>query len=956
MDYTIFERENTLRQNVNEIKDTDLIHWKPELYNSTRVEVPNDEHILVPSEITGFVAKRDLNRRIQEFTGGLLNFIDWNNVALAGGSVSNMINANCNPDNDLVDLDLFIHGLNPDEARNKIYELVGDIRDAMSRYMQCRFTAVKNKYVLSLIPNKVEYRVLKVQIMFRIYNSIHEILAGFDVDSCCVAYDGKNVYLTERSLNAFNTGYNVVDMGRRSPSYEHRLCKYSKRGFGVYVPFEYRSKYNKMFFLNRYVKGLERLLYITKFNRRDEFMSFLAMVTRRLSIRFRGGASSSYDQQAVALEDTKTRDIRSFIAKFNRGVSDEFRYDIIEFSFKPAVAVPARDESDSESADDSTEATGSANPLADVEFMVTNPGQQLTGSFNPITKEDWINPDYTAENVDHLGRSLDLLAIRSGKLDTKHLHGKFVFDNSLFGPIEYSIIYGRGDTDKVTDTWDNRHKFKGVFNLYKIDPMILSVLVGRTDMVDHILNKDTETYTKENMTKFFPTLIKIAIMMDDLQMVKTLTKYFNKNNKHEFDVWFYRETVERFNAREIVKYFCLKIESGVERESEIDKLLRLSEREIQHTLILDNLNGYNTYADKSLFRKKFPFHTFSDDVLRLLVSAASDIATLVAHATELVPKKVVEKHRPTFTSSFDEDYYNWKHQQAISLYDTSRNNEVGAWALRMLQVYVPERVEKTSKANPLEYVFENPLTSTVVNTATLSIMKMLHDGTLTKKLVNEYGCTDWNSTTLAPLWDYVVYRDTPEDLSIFIPTTQAQRKFLQYRKAALSANLRALLVKLKTEVLDLKHDVLYVKYANEFKNTADHLSVLDTGSLPSDYVRSENVFGITPCDYVINQILHMWKLHIDPLDLEADPSAPAQTCQSRRTRYRDRFSKQVAEPAESSDEETGTDAQNKKRDVDLKRLTNLRESLRKIRWADPIVPADMSAMSDMRLAEILEMI
>lgn len=950
MDNTIFERENNLRQNVSEIKDTDLIHWKPELYDPSAVEVPNDEHVLVPSEIKGFIARRDLNRRIQEFTGGLLNFIDWNNVVLAGGSVSNMINANCDPDKDLVDLDLFIYGLDPEAARTKIYELVSDIRAAMSRYMECRFTAVKNKYVLSLIPNKVEHRVQKVQIMFRIYNSIYEVLIGFDVDSCCVAYDGKNVYLTERSLNAFNTGYNVVDMGRRSPSYEHRLCKYSKRGFGIYIPFEYRTKYNKMFFLNRYVKGLERLLYITKFNRRDEFMSFLAMVTRRLSIRFRGGASSNYDQQVVALEDTKTRDIRRFIAKFNRGVSEEFRYDVVDFIFKST-----------ETEDDGGTEASNTDPLADVVFMTTNPGQQLTGSFNPITEDDWINPDYTAENVDHLGRSLDLLSIRSGKLDTKHLHGKFVFDNSLFGPLEYSIIYGRGDSDMVTTTWDNRHKFKGVFNLYKIDPMILSVLVGRADMVEHILNKDTEVYTKENMTKFFPTLIKIAIMMDDLQMVKTLTKYFNKNNKHEFDVWFYRETVEKFNAREIAKYFCLKIDSGVERESEIDKLLRMPERDIQHTLIIDSLSGYKTYADKALFKKKFAFHTLSDDVLRLLVSSASDIATLVAYATELVPKKVVEKHRPVFTSDFDRDFYEWKLKEAVTKYTDSRSNEVGEWALRMLRMYAPEKVEKTRKANPLEHVFENPLSASTVNPATLSIMKMLHDGVLTRKLVNEYGCTDWNDAVLAPLWDYIVYRDTPDDLSIFIPTPQAQRKFLQYRKDALATNLKARLIQLETEVLDLKQDVLYVKYANEFKNTADHLSVLDTGVLPADYKRSENVFGITPCDYVVNQILHMWKLHIDPLDLDAEPSKDKSV--SRRTRYRDRYRKAKAESESDSDsddddneEGPAKEGAKKKRDVDLKRLTNLRESLRRIRWSEPIVPADMSAMSDMRLAEILEMI
>jgi hypothetical protein len=52
---------------------------------------------------------------------------------------------------------------------------------------------------------------------------------GFDIDCCCVGYDGNNVWGLPRAQRALKRRYNLVDVSRRSLTYEIRLFKYSKR-------------------------------------------------------------------------------------------------------------------------------------------------------------------------------------------------------------------------------------------------------------------------------------------------------------------------------------------------------------------------------------------------------------------------------------------------------------------------------------------------------------------------------------------------------------------------------------------------------------------------------------------------------------------------------------------------------------------------------------------------------
>jgi hypothetical protein len=111
-----------------------------------------------------------------------------------------------------------------------------------------------------------------VQVVLRLYRTISEIAVGFDVDSSCCLYDGKyarfpflyilpqlmilighRVYLSPRAIIALMTRCNMVDLTRRSLSYEARLIKYRSRGFEIEVPWLERSKIDPRVKLHPYL-------------------------------------------------------------------------------------------------------------------------------------------------------------------------------------------------------------------------------------------------------------------------------------------------------------------------------------------------------------------------------------------------------------------------------------------------------------------------------------------------------------------------------------------------------------------------------------------------------------------------------------------------------------------------------------------------------------------------------
>ncbi|VDB96052.1 unnamed protein product [Peniophora sp. CBMAI 1063] len=130
------------------------------------------------------------------------------------------------------------------------------------------------------------------EIILRLYASPAEVLAGFDVDCCAVAYTPGKVLVSPRALAAHIRQANLADPARRSPSYEVRLAKYAARGFEIHVPGLRRGDIDPQIFersISR-VQGLALLLVLEKLRDAPSRAGYVGM---RAELRGRPGNNTS---------------------------------------------------------------------------------------------------------------------------------------------------------------------------------------------------------------------------------------------------------------------------------------------------------------------------------------------------------------------------------------------------------------------------------------------------------------------------------------------------------------------------------------------------------------------------------------------------------------------------------------------------------------------------------------
>ncbi|CAM9142851.1 unnamed protein product [Pylaiella littoralis] len=183
------------------------------------------------------VSRDDFFQQFNVFTEGQLTFMDWNNVVAAGGSV--LAATHPPPPGPLrdfyhtlayrmSDVDLFIYGVDESAATEKVRQIYNAVKLANPKIY-----AVRSLRTVTLVS---EFPYRKIQIVLRLYKTLSEVLHGFDVDACSIGFDGHTVWATNRAARSICKRYNVVDISRRSPSYESRLFKYGKRGHALLVP------------------------------------------------------------------------------------------------------------------------------------------------------------------------------------------------------------------------------------------------------------------------------------------------------------------------------------------------------------------------------------------------------------------------------------------------------------------------------------------------------------------------------------------------------------------------------------------------------------------------------------------------------------------------------------------------------------------------------------------------
>lgn len=134
------------------------------------------------------------------------------------------------------DIDIFLTTRDPSEALKTIQKLYQHFKELYGK-----FTVVRTAHSVTF---NLPYR--HVQIITRLYHSAEHVILGFDLDCCCVAYDGRRVITLPRGLRALETRVNLVDPTRQSMNFEDRLAKYAKRGFAIGVPgLDVKEQYEK---------------------------------------------------------------------------------------------------------------------------------------------------------------------------------------------------------------------------------------------------------------------------------------------------------------------------------------------------------------------------------------------------------------------------------------------------------------------------------------------------------------------------------------------------------------------------------------------------------------------------------------------------------------------------------------------------------------------------------------
>lgn len=417
----------------------------------SRFIMPLADEARKPSGVPAIVTSlKDFQNNFNLFSESALADLDWSNVVAAGSSVTTALlpvpekwagskkslreyyHRTLAPASDV---DLFLYGLNEEEGLEKIKQIEKNIKDSILH----ETTTIRTKNAITIAS---QYPTRHVQIVLRLYDSISQIITGFDVDCACAAYDGNQVYAAPRAITSFVTQCNTIDLTRRSPSYENRLSKYSRRGFEVHWPGLDRTRIDPTIFERSFgrTQGLARLLILEKLPKsadRDSYMDQRRAERGRPTLhrdyrtrhKMHGNikdweeddVAEWVDQEEVASYHTMTVPYgeKYNAAKINRllyakdlllnaewnqpddrevylhrhpcffGTAEEVLQDCCGF-----CPVPKTDEEIDVAKEESK-----IYISGKLQFIMDDPGRQEIGSFNPITDDEWTTMAYVGDTA-----------------------------------------------------------------------------------------------------------------------------------------------------------------------------------------------------------------------------------------------------------------------------------------------------------------------------------------------------------------------------------------------------------------------------------------------------------------------------------------------------------------------------------------------------------------------------
>jgi len=772
--------------------------------------------VLTGSKTKDTITSDEFNMEFSKKTFDLLTYINWNNIVVAGGALVNIITKNKDK---LSDVDLFVYGLDLESAKNKIDHVINSIK-MKAHDMKYETRIYMNSNVINIYVFDTK-KLLQIQVILRLYNTLSHVLAGFDVDCCCVAYNSKDLLVTQRGLYALKYRVNLASLTRRSPSYENRLIKYSFRGFDVITDFEYQNLYNKMFFMTSNNYGFTRLLEQELINNGQ-----LRNIIFSNTLRFRKNSSYTKGHSCYAKENPDVKDIRNTensITKYNANIED----DTMKFR---------------------------EYNIRNIELMQFNVTEQFTGSFHPITGEDWINgkseetkaeelgEDYEDDctdddtydsNVgekevdksipekaifsDPLNRSKEFIRLKYNMYeDIAEFENKEILDMSNFDAKCLAVMYVNNENDVVRIV-ENKYIQKST-NMYKVNPVHLAILFGRTKLAMSLMKGHSyETYRE------------LIYMMDN---DKLFTNYCNSVGRSCTDV----------DKTLIAKFDCINISDNIHNQNKgvnnLDEFYLMTDiqKYLHMTTIIDTKSYYHLDITKVSF-----------DVIKLLFEKGA------FHFDDLVRKYIIRQ--------FNQDELN----TYVGLMTTP--NEIAVFSFVVFNFNKTESWKcKTTNDNVKKLLQMKNLWKDTMNTVSvcteLMNLNIVHPN-LYVCMLNVFEMTYQDITKLIGnankafdmLISYILFLDDVSLLQKLIPKDDIYVK-LKYHYRVESTGGTNVLAFFKVIDTDRQNDK--VKTNKAIMNTDFHTNAITDGELPENYERMENVFGMTPDDNIMAKLLLMY--------------------------------------------------------------------------------------------------
>ena len=191
-------------------------------------------------------------------------YIEWRfpefpyeNILMAGGHICAMLSSKYDADIYGIDLDLFIYGIKDKNIANrKLEQLIS------------YFDETHGIYSLNISKNCVSLQLgigMRIDIVLRLYNTKSEILHGFDIGASAVGWDGEEILFTTLSKFTYDYQTIIVDLSRRSTTFEKRLVKYVNRTRYNLIFYDFNmEKINDYEAYGKYqLKKIYRMNYIT---------------------------------------------------------------------------------------------------------------------------------------------------------------------------------------------------------------------------------------------------------------------------------------------------------------------------------------------------------------------------------------------------------------------------------------------------------------------------------------------------------------------------------------------------------------------------------------------------------------------------------------------------------------------------------------------------------------------